>query len=360
MKKYDVLIGGYYGFGNLGDEAILESIIMSLRSYRKNAKICVLSAEPVQTARKYGVCSVKRDDFAAVLYAMSKSSSYISGGGSLLQDSTSRRSLYYYSALMILGKLITGRLYVFANGIGDLRQKKLAAAALRMADTVSVRDPLSALRTSKMGVEPSALLLSADPAFLLPQDDSGAEYALNSCGIGKDAFFAVSVRKTADGIDLSAIEEFAARENAIPLFISMEDSYDLGLCRGAAALCGGKVLRPKSYAQLIGVLARAEFAIGMRLHFLIAAAMANIPFAAMSYDTKTEAFMSYIGSNAVIPAGSASAKDLRKLKMQMKAPDIDGLRERAAADAAVLAKKVWSVPLVNSSSREREKIQDVH
>ena len=41
-----ILISGYYGFANAGDEAMLTAIIESLRQVEKNVELTVLSGNP--------------------------------------------------------------------------------------------------------------------------------------------------------------------------------------------------------------------------------------------------------------------------------------------------------------------------
>ena len=55
MKK--VVISGYYGFNNAGDEAILSGLLLPCGRTAKGAKISftVLSAAPSATAARYGV-----------------------------------------------------------------------------------------------------------------------------------------------------------------------------------------------------------------------------------------------------------------------------------------------------------------
>ena len=47
-----ILISGYYGFANAGDEAMLTAIIESLRQVEKNVELTVLSGNPEDTAAK--------------------------------------------------------------------------------------------------------------------------------------------------------------------------------------------------------------------------------------------------------------------------------------------------------------------
>ena len=58
MKK--VLISGYYGFGNIGDEAILQTMVETLKKLDKALEITVLSHQPEDTMDKFDVKSVNR------------------------------------------------------------------------------------------------------------------------------------------------------------------------------------------------------------------------------------------------------------------------------------------------------------
>src|SRR5579862_7514913 len=112
-----VLISGYYGFGNLGDEALLEVIVQRLRRRFPQLDLEVLSATPQATAAAYNVASVPRWQWRSVREAIGRADVVVSGGGGLLQNATSLRSLLYYVAILhdaIRGKRKT---MVFAQSI---------------------------------------------------------------------------------------------------------------------------------------------------------------------------------------------------------------------------------------------------
>ena len=61
-----IVISGYYGFGNLGDEAVLCSMLQALRSEIPHLEITVLSNDPEITFREYGVLAVNRWELSAL------------------------------------------------------------------------------------------------------------------------------------------------------------------------------------------------------------------------------------------------------------------------------------------------------
>ena len=91
-----IVISGYYGFNNAGDEALLTAILASLRAIEPDADITVISGNPGNTIIKHQVKSLYRFAAMRLLRAIGESDLVISGGGSLLQDVTSKRSLLYY------------------------------------------------------------------------------------------------------------------------------------------------------------------------------------------------------------------------------------------------------------------------
>lgn len=111
-----VILSGYYGFDNAGDEAILHSIIAALRRENPALEITVLSNHPHQTEKAFQVKSVNRHRFAEINQVMRKADGLISGGGSLFQDVTSSRSLLYYAGVIQLARFHKIPVCIYAQG----------------------------------------------------------------------------------------------------------------------------------------------------------------------------------------------------------------------------------------------------
>lgn len=104
-----LVISGYYGFGNAGDEAMLAAILEAILEVVPDADITVISGNPGHTAANHGVKAIGRFDMFGILNAIGRCDLLISGGGSLLQDVTSKRSLYYYLSIITLAtSLVNG------------------------------------------------------------------------------------------------------------------------------------------------------------------------------------------------------------------------------------------------------------
>lgn len=62
-----IVISGYYGFANAGDEAMLTAIIKALRSTEKTVELTVISGNPPATAARHKVNSLHRFSFCKIL-----------------------------------------------------------------------------------------------------------------------------------------------------------------------------------------------------------------------------------------------------------------------------------------------------
>ena len=150
-----IVISGYYGFNNAGDEALLTAILASLRAIEPKADITVISGNPGNTIVKHQVKSLYRFAAVRLLQAIGEADLVISGGGSLLQDVTSKRSLIYYLSIIVAAKWKGRKVMLFAQGIGPIRNRfmrLLTRLVVNKADAITVRDRDSAEELARMGV----------------------------------------------------------------------------------------------------------------------------------------------------------------------------------------------------------------
>ncbi|KXK14881.1 MAG: Polysaccharide pyruvyl transferase [Chloroflexi bacterium OLB14] len=141
MNKY-ILIGGYYGAGNLGDEAILQCILKDIRAQNNNTSFIVTSWNPEQTAAQFNVEAIHWKDIAALLEASKRADMIILGGGGLLQDYWGIKPDTYlrrasmdittYASLPLLAKIMNIPCMIYAMGLGPL-QSDLALEHTRLA-----------------------------------------------------------------------------------------------------------------------------------------------------------------------------------------------------------------------------------
>lgn len=307
-RNIDVMISGYYGFHNSGDDSILGAIIKDLKESVPNINIFVMSKSPKETADSYNVNTVDRFDFVSIWRLLKKTKLLISGGGSLIQDVTSSMSLYYYLAVIAMAKLRGAKVMLYANGIGPLTKHYnwgFVKQVLKKVDYATLRDSESLHMLRKMVPYPIAAELTADPVFTAEAGSKDViDGALIRAGIDKDQpFFVITVRGW-DNMDLEADEKLARFGDYIyktygimPFIIPMQNRFDKTISEDIEILTTvphGCCRSGYSPEIMMGIIEHAEFVVGMRLHTLIYAAKAGVPAIALDYDPKVSAVMNSI------------------------------------------------------------------
>ncbi len=306
-----VVVSGYHGKGNLGDEAVLAAFVQHLREIAPDARCVALSSDPVRTASDYGIEAVPRTSITAILRELRRADLLVSGGGSLLQDVTGRGSVPYYAGIMLLARALGVPVAVYAQGLGPLNSgfsRWLARQALKRASVITLRDEVSMDLLRNIGVDRPEPTLVADPAFALEPDDGGegpsepAQRPLVLFALrpwlgdgGREAGYArVIARITAElGADVA--------------LLAFQPEGDLETARRIVDLCDAGGHAPPRIIDFNGLpnkalsaISHADLVIGMRLHSLIFAASAGVPAVAIDYDPKVRALAERVGNSHVV------------------------------------------------------------
>ncbi len=310
-----VLISGYYGFDNLGDEAILESILQWF-AIRDDVHPVVLSADPKSTYDSYEVDSIPRANLFKILGRIPGSPLIIQGGGGLLQDKTSFKSLMYYLGIMLLGFVTGRRVVAFGQGIGPLEAEispLLVGEFLGQCDLVCMRDFKSYSFCQNRLPLKTPIKLMADAAFLLePADPDTVEdiylqenldlpgkplVAFCVKGSRRDRRQITAIARTIDmtmsdlggGVVLYPFHHPDDVEYAKDIRKLTSEPDDVMIVQGR--------YRP---AEALGVIGKCDLVVGMRLHSLIFAANRGVPFVAVSYDPKVDEFAGEFGMKPAV------------------------------------------------------------
>ncbi|MBQ3534660.1 MAG: polysaccharide pyruvyl transferase CsaB [Clostridia bacterium] len=308
-KRCEVLICGAYGKGNSGDEAILRSIITSMRSIDPLIPLTVMTRKPEETRLLYGVRAIYTFNVPRFLYSAKRTKLFINGGGSLIQDSTSSRSLYYYLFTIWAAKLRGAKVLMYGCGIGHVARsfnRKISRIVLdHNADIITLRDAISRKELLEMGITKPDVRDSADPAMSLsPVSDEEACAYLRKHGLDPDGnYICFSLRPWKDFNDYAAFAEAAdyakERYGMTTVFMPIENPTDLAPSQETASLMhNGSFLlpAPQQVELTMAVLRRMHMVCAMRLHALVFSAAANTPFIAVSYDIKVQSFMEYVNN----------------------------------------------------------------
>lgn len=301
----DIIISGYHGFANSGDEALLWAILQSIRKQKPDIDFTVLSKTPEETSRIYSVNSVNRYNILSVIRAMKKSKMLLFGGGSLLQDVTSSKSIKYYLFIIWLAGRFGLKTMLYANGIGPIKRgenRLLASRILNKVDLITLRDDKSDEELKKLRVTKPRIIITADPVFTMDTDASlSGKYFLRRAGVSDGAKLAViSIRewKTAHpdfAKTLAKVCDYLYEKHGIcSLFVPMQYPADLDISGEVMGYMKNRaylINRELSVPEMLSVLSEAELVIGMRLHSLIYATTLEKPAMALVYDPKISAFM---------------------------------------------------------------------
>ncbi len=186
-KNPHLLVGGYFGCGNLGDDAILLGLLQLLREQAPEIRVSVLSGDLRATRALCRGKAYRRKSPLALLRAFLSADAFLLGGGSLLQNRTGRLSLAYYLGLLRLSRLLKKPAALFAAGIGPLlgeADQRKTCLALSSLSHVGLRDPLSLSLLRSLGLPSSLLSLGSDPAFFIAPNcttlDNSAEFLSSS------------------------------------------------------------------------------------------------------------------------------------------------------------------------------------
>jgi polysaccharide pyruvyl transferase CsaB len=303
VKKVRIAISGSYGGMNLGDEAILSGILGQLRQTLE-AEITVLSRNPADTLARHAVDraisprALTRREMVPEIRGLDL---FILGGGGILYD----RDAQAYLREVLIAQELGIPVVVYAISAGPLAtqasrravQEALNASASTL---ITVRDRLGYRLLEDVGIS-REIHLTADPAFLLEREEFSEE-ALKSEGVELDRpLVGFSVREPGPAApDIRTDEYYALLANAADymveryraeiVFVPMEKT-DVQHSHGVVAHMQNaeraEVLRRRySPGQILDLMGRFEFAVGMRLHFLIFAAIRGTPFAALPYASK--------------------------------------------------------------------------
>lgn len=284
------ILCGYYGQGNGGDEALLASLLQLLP---RHVTPIVLSGNPAETARQYGVEAYDRKSAVVVMRALRQSDALIWGGGSLMQDATSALSPLYYAGLMGLAQRLGLKTVAWAQGIGPLKRAWMPALTRRVfagCSAVSVRDRAAAALLADWGI---SFTLAPDPVWTLQPEPVPHLWDLPAPRV------AVVLRGhpllTGDRLShlTQALVSFQQATQTCILLIPFQPVQDAAIAQQIQPHLPGvsKILTFSDPAELMGVFRGVEMAIAMRLHGLIMAAAMECRCFALSYDPKVNQLM---------------------------------------------------------------------
>ncbi|MDB9528742.1 polysaccharide pyruvyl transferase CsaB [Oscillatoria sp. CS-180] len=284
-----VVLCGYYGMGNGGDEALLASLLQMLPA---TAKPVVLSGNPDETTERYGVEAQPRKSVQGIWAAFSGAEAFIWGGGSLMQDTTSAMNPLYYGGLMWLAQTLRLQTIAWAQGIGPLERRwtrRLTRNLLSRCAGVTVRDRVSAAQVASWRVNS---WLAPDPVWALESIPVPGLADFPAPRIAVALRSHPSLTETRLAQLGQALASFQIATGTTVLLVPFQPTKDLLIAQRIAPYLKGnyEILSVGDPRQLKGIFRGVEMAIAMRLHGLVMAAAEGCRCFALSYDPKVTYF----------------------------------------------------------------------
>jgi polysaccharide pyruvyl transferase CsaB len=364
-----IVLSGYFGFNNAGDEAILYAIIKTLKQIEPELEIVVLSHNPKKTKKQYsemGISVLNRWKIFEVIRALSSCDLLLSGGGSLLQDVSSSNSPLYYLGVIFLAKFLDKPVMIYAQGIGPLQRKRnrrITTWLLNWVNKITVRDEESKKDLEAMGVQ-QEIIVTADPVLGFNKtevDEKLGREILERYELkwGEEEKLLGVYLRPWDKNDyllplVEALNQMVEKGWQI-VFVPMQFPGDIPVAREAIHLLSDHqaVLLKEDYSaeELLSLTKNFDLIVGMRLHSLIMAAVAGVPMVGLSYDHKVDRFLRQAGQVSFLSVNNLHAQPLVEVLTW-----VDGQREEIIKEldrrTQAMYQKAWQTARIAMSMLE--------
>lgn len=313
-----VILSGFYGASNLGDEMILRSISQQLQKADSSIQVYVGSERPIRVESDHGFQSFQRSDHHTASEVVRTASAVVVGGGGLWHDYTIQKaggiaslftgapmSIAGFGILPLMGGLLDIPFYTVGLGAGPLTDDDARRQVRYLASTakhLNVRDEESRELLEDLGIDPEQISVSPDTVYAVDLSTSVSEPpeqlpALRAAGY---RLLGLNLRHwpgavQADWLDRlrEAICEVASTERIAIVGLPMQ----LGAVHDEDALAAFGATLPENIPfvplggefgldDYVAALREVDGVIAMRLHAALLAHRCGKPVVGLSYDPK--------------------------------------------------------------------------
>lgn len=343
-----VLVCGAYGFGNLGDESILEAVVNDVRSVDPQSDISVVTWDPLGSSQRLSVRAIQASVTSA-LRAVLEHDLVLCGGGAILAEYGCGTSLIHllkgspgYPLTMITWAHLLGKpSVIYAVGVEEMQVRLFrywVQLACRFARVVTVRDAESADLLRKWRVPMNKVHVTADPVFGLGRVDDERDSTpwsriLSDLGQGFTVGIGICFEPLLHTANMEMMVDFytklvdwlTSNRDAHVVFIPMNTNpgFDSAIMTeiqsqirypAQARLLQG-LTNPRQIHRVINHL---DLVISSRMHLLIFAALNHVPLIATSRtikgDSKLDSLMYHLDQGAAVPL---NASGLARIKAEI-------------------------------------------
>lgn len=333
-----IALSAFIGSNNIGDEAILMSILFSINKNIGNTSISIFTINPINTRKiiaALDTCMTLNDiqiinskKIIKILKTIYECDVFICGGGGLLQDQSSMFNIPYHLWKVFIAKLFRKRIMFYAVGAGPIDTwigKNMTRIAISMADIITVRDSESKKILTKLTRNCKNIIVSADPVINLPSSSNDLinifnleKIPLDKPLVGvclrhwfdtyryipvnivkklniqtkKDKIeydkFVMNVARTLDAF----LNDYDVNIVFIPFWTGRDDKIHRDIRNNMGNIHKTyNIIQSYTPDDIKGIISMLNIVIGMRLHSLILASTLHIPFVGIVYAPKVENFL---------------------------------------------------------------------
>ncbi len=314
--------GGWYGSGNVGDDAILIGLRRILAEAMPGSELVALSTDPEQTERVCGVEAARLMSPRRLLAhvgeyrgVFSEADAVIVTGGTPFYDWDHVSRLVHWGMARGAGKPVVC-FGVGAKEIASAHGRMLVRSLLTRSVRTSARDQVSQRRLEALSGR--GVSLTGDSAlFLEPAPRGVVGPILSEAGLSPDSSPVVICPRALSGdnrahyhdpvggdrvasirLGLARLADALLREGHQVLFVPFhvaegdDDRREIGVVRAAMREQGVAALdHVPSPGEAAALLGSARLVAGLRLHSLILAAAQGVPVISVGYDEKIAGFL---------------------------------------------------------------------
>ena len=302
----NIVLVGYFGFKNLGDEAICSIMVKDIKEkFDDEVFITAISGDCQYTMDKYGIACVSRKDYRGIVKCIKESDIVVLAGGSLFQDATSLKSIVYYYLVTLLARMYNKKYYLMFQGVGPLKRKisrVLTKNAYKKSDMAVLRDKESFELIKKYKKN---AILASDLVFLYEREEEGfytqIREALSINQGQKVIVFALknglaNFEKSIKNI-LKRIEE---NTDCKIVFVPFHQGQDSEIIKVVLSDIDAESFETTNISHLLEFLSNASLLVSVRYHGIVFALLSKCPVIPLSYDPKVSSLMQELNINGCL------------------------------------------------------------
>lgn len=320
MKK-TIILKGYYGRDNLGDEIMLD-LLVSFFVAKDNMRLYVMNSNPLWLKKEYNIdtpnelitgSNAKKPLFKRVR-AILKCDYYIIGGGTILTDKHGLACLFEYYFEFLIRKLLKKKSAFISIGATSFKTKLgsfLCKKIVRRSTFVAIRDEISYSQLLRMCPKSSNMFKTGDIVSLCPliEHQKTTSKPLDKsvkkvCICPMPYYSSLNMDEKLDSQIADSFVSLIKKLNEegkevvlLPIQCGSNNTLDYDFCKTIESRVAGNItlLKPLSNEEKINAIGDCDCLISMRLHALLIGVLENKKVIAINHNPKIEAFMKSFG-----------------------------------------------------------------